>query len=201
MLCGSLDGMGFWGRMDACVCMAESLHCPPETTTTLLTGSERKWKSLMRESIPRQVDKKSRVPEEEKGVWGSQGGDRGLKFSRRKGQTFPPTFLSKDYITIRYSAWGHVSPSWKSSDQSCYLKMYIVEVSLVRCLQPWDILLIYCNNQFKKYLTPLLTLARGAFSIPLPTSVSEAFPVPFHFNKTLLHKTSWVIKPGPWSQS
>ena len=53
----------------------------------------------MRESIPRQVDKKSGVPKEEKGVWGSQG-DRDLEFSRRrKGQTFFPTFLSKDYIT------------------------------------------------------------------------------------------------------
>ena len=29
----------------------------------------------MKESISRQVDKKSGVPEEEKGVWGSQGGD------------------------------------------------------------------------------------------------------------------------------
>ena len=38
----------------------------------------------MRESIPRQVDKKSGVPEEEGGVWGSQGGDRGLEFSRRR---------------------------------------------------------------------------------------------------------------------
>jgi len=28
----------------------------------------------MRESIPRQIDKKSRVPEEEIGVWNSQGG-------------------------------------------------------------------------------------------------------------------------------
>ena len=36
MLCGSLDGMGVWGRMDTCVCMAESLHCSPETSTTLL---------------------------------------------------------------------------------------------------------------------------------------------------------------------
>ena len=41
----------------------------------------------MRESIPRKVDKKSGVPEEVKGVWGSQRGDRGLEFSRRgKGQ-------------------------------------------------------------------------------------------------------------------
>ena len=59
----------------------------------------------MRESIPRQVDKKSGVPEEEKGVWGSGRGGRGLEFSkRRKGQTFPPTFLSKDYITTMYLA-------------------------------------------------------------------------------------------------
>ena len=31
---------------------------------------------VLRESIPRQVDKKSGVPEEEKGVPSSQGGDR-----------------------------------------------------------------------------------------------------------------------------
>ena len=38
MLCGSLDGSGVWGRMDTCVCMAESVCCAPETITTLLTG-------------------------------------------------------------------------------------------------------------------------------------------------------------------
>ena len=42
----------------------------------------------MRKSIPRQVDKKSRVPEEEKGIWGSEGGDRGLKLSRRRTNFF-----------------------------------------------------------------------------------------------------------------
>ena len=57
----------------------------------------------MRESIPRQVDKKSTVKEEEeeeKGVWGSQGRDRGLEVSRRrKGQTsFFSTFLSLSHI-------------------------------------------------------------------------------------------------------
>ena len=36
MSCGRLDGRGIWGRMDTCVCMAESLHCSRETTTTLL---------------------------------------------------------------------------------------------------------------------------------------------------------------------
>ena len=44
----------------------------------------------MRESIPRQVDKKSGVPKEKKGVWGSQGGgkDKLFVFS---------TFLSLSY--------------------------------------------------------------------------------------------------------
>ena len=36
MLCGSLDGRGVWGKMDTCICMAESLFCPPETITTWL---------------------------------------------------------------------------------------------------------------------------------------------------------------------
>ena len=35
-LCGILDGRGVWGRMDTCVCMAESLCCLPETLTALL---------------------------------------------------------------------------------------------------------------------------------------------------------------------
>ena len=29
---------GVWGRMDTCVCTAESLCCPPKTTITLLIG-------------------------------------------------------------------------------------------------------------------------------------------------------------------
>ena len=38
MLCASLDGRGFGGRMDTRIYMAESLHCSPETITTLLFG-------------------------------------------------------------------------------------------------------------------------------------------------------------------
>ena len=41
------------------------------------------------ESIPRQVDRKCRVPEEERGVWGSQRRDRGLKFPRRREGQMP----------------------------------------------------------------------------------------------------------------
>ena len=38
MLCGSLDGKAVWGRMDTCICLAESHYCPPETITRLLIG-------------------------------------------------------------------------------------------------------------------------------------------------------------------
>ena len=36
VLCASLDGKGVWGRIDTCVCMAESLRC--EIITTLSVG-------------------------------------------------------------------------------------------------------------------------------------------------------------------
>ena len=35
MLCGSLDGRAVWGRLDTCMCMAESLRCSPETVPAL----------------------------------------------------------------------------------------------------------------------------------------------------------------------
>ena len=37
-LLGRLDGRGVQGRMDTCVCTAESLRCSPGTLTTLLIG-------------------------------------------------------------------------------------------------------------------------------------------------------------------
>ena len=36
MFCGSLDGRADWGKMDTCICTAESLHCSPEIVTTLI---------------------------------------------------------------------------------------------------------------------------------------------------------------------
>ena len=38
ILCTSLDRRGVWGRMDTCICTAESFCCAPETITTLLVG-------------------------------------------------------------------------------------------------------------------------------------------------------------------
>ena len=57
--------------------------------------------------------------------------------------------------------------------------MHIVSKGLVRLLQPWDSLLIYCNSQLKKYIAPLLRLTRGALSILLLMSMSEAFSALF----------------------
>ena len=36
MLCGSQDGRGVGGKMDTCICMAESLNSSHETITVLL---------------------------------------------------------------------------------------------------------------------------------------------------------------------
>ena len=38
VLHGSLDGKGVWGKMDKCICMAESVCCPPQTITALSTA-------------------------------------------------------------------------------------------------------------------------------------------------------------------
>ena len=37
VLRNSLDVREVWGRMDTCICVAESLCCSPETVTKLLT--------------------------------------------------------------------------------------------------------------------------------------------------------------------
>ena len=52
MLCGGLDGRGVGGRMDTCVCMAESLCCSPETVTTLLTGYIPIQNNKLKKKIP-----------------------------------------------------------------------------------------------------------------------------------------------------
>ena len=38
VLRGSLDGRGVWGRMDMCICMAESFRYSPGTITTLFVN-------------------------------------------------------------------------------------------------------------------------------------------------------------------
>ena len=47
----------------------------------------------LRKSIPRQIDKKSRVLKEEKGVWNSQGGEKDKLFVRLHSFSPPPVKL------------------------------------------------------------------------------------------------------------
>ena len=35
---GKFGGVGVRGRMDSCICMTESLHCPSDTIKALLIG-------------------------------------------------------------------------------------------------------------------------------------------------------------------
>ena len=62
---------------------------------------ERERSRVMKESIPKQLDKKSGVQEEEKGDSGSQRGDRGLEFSRRKKRHF---FFLHSLVRIQFSS-------------------------------------------------------------------------------------------------
>ena len=65
----------------------------------------------------------------------------------------------------------------------------------MRSLQPWDILLIYCNNQLKKYVIPFPKTSEGGILCP-PTDVYVRSFLSFFTLIKLLHKSSWVIKPG-----
>ena len=46
VLYSCLGGRGVGGRMDPCICMAESLCCPPETITTFLKFLQERIRSL-----------------------------------------------------------------------------------------------------------------------------------------------------------
>ena len=70
VLCGKLDGRGVWGRINACVCMAKSLCCSPETITMLLVSSTSMPSELPRKPHWRQKEK--RETEEEMVGWHHQ---------------------------------------------------------------------------------------------------------------------------------
>ena len=55
MICGSSDGRGIWGRMDAHIPMAESLCCPLEAITTLLIGYVSESCSVMSDCDPMDI--------------------------------------------------------------------------------------------------------------------------------------------------
>ena len=63
-------------------------------------------------------------------------------------------------------------------------------VDLVKFPQPWNILLIYCDNYFKKYIATLLKTKKWGTLHPLLISMSEAFSIHFHYIKKLLPQKS-----------
>ena len=75
------------------------------------------------------------VPKKERGVWGFQGGDGGLEFSRRrKGQSFiifPTLFcLSQySYVSCLRTCFSVTRTFWLIF---CSFKMHVVEMGLVR---------------------------------------------------------------------
>ena len=79
-------------------------------------------------------------------------------------------------------------------------KMHIVgeesgeTLSALRCLS-------YLINNFLMNRKQLAKTSTGSFSTPLLVSVRSFLCPLSYFNKTLLHRRSWVIEPGPWSQS
>ena len=77
-------------------------------------------------------------------------------------------------------------------------------VGLVRSLQPWDILLINCNNQFKKVYNSLANTSKGGTTRPPSDVYARSFLSPFsYFNKTLHTKAlEWSnLVPGPEAKS
>ena len=69
----------------------------PVTLTTIHKGN---CNMLPRESILSQLGKKSGVPKEDKGVWGSQGERVWNSQGGRKDKCFFSTYLSKDTVQL-----------------------------------------------------------------------------------------------------
>ena len=77
--------------------------------------------------------------------------------------------------------------------------MYIVGVGPLRPLEPWDILSIYYNNQFKKYIALLMRHSPS----PFWCLFQKLFLSLFHINKTatqkLLSDQAWSLILDPTS--
>ena len=82
--------------------------------------------------------------------------------------------------------------------------MYIVGVGLVRPLQPWNFLLIYCNNHLKTYIAPLLRLGGGGALHPPSDVYVRSFLCLFFTLIKLCYTKSleWSsLIPGPKAKS
>ena len=82
--------------------------------------------------------------------------------------------------------------------------MYIVGVGLIKPWQPWDIILIYCNNQLKKYITPFCKTNEGGTLYPSSEVYVRSFLCPFFTLIKLCYTKAleWSsLVPGPEAKS
>ena len=111
---------------------------------------------ILRESVPRQVDKKSRGPQ----------GERGLEFSRRKkGQTFFPSLHSLGLYNNNVSCLRTV-----------FGLNFLANSVILKC-KLWEV--FTTSRHSLEYVTSLLTLASGYSFCPLLMPMSEAFSISF----------------------
>ena len=73
----------------------------------------------MRESIPRQVDKKSGFPEEETGVWNSQGG------GKDKRLFFFSTLLNLSHLNLFFSLSLELTVTQQTTQFKLCTKNYV----------------------------------------------------------------------------
>ena len=111
-----------------------------------------------------------------------------MGFSRQEnwsGLPFPSPVdhILSDLSTMTCPSW--VAPgAWLSFIELDKTMVLVWLNWLVFCEYGFSVSALWCplatyNNQLKKYITPLLRLARGALSVPLLMSMSEAFSDPF----------------------
>ena len=124
VLCGSLDGRGLWGRTGTGICMAKSLHCSPETTTTLLTD----YSSIQ--------NKKFKVKKKRTLEWVVVSFSRGSSWPR--DWTCISLFLSHQrghwhHLFYRWKVW--VTITWKSQS---HWDLILTHSLLESPPQPWQ---------------------------------------------------------------
>ena len=79
----------------------------------------------LRKSIPRQIDKKSKVLKEEKGVWNSQGGEKDKLFVRLHSFSPPPVKLLScvQLFAIPWTVAYQAAPSTEFSRQEYWNRL------------------------------------------------------------------------------
>ena len=99
----------------------------------------------------------------------------------------------------RLSNWTDWTEGLYNSNVSCWKTYFsFLTRTFWLILLSWDV--CYGSGSGKLFKA-LIRLASGALSVPLLMSMSEAFSVLCHCNKTSATEKLWIFQPGPWSWS